>query len=115
MSGLPFTVCCNTGKSARMRSTSHVVATSRVDVPLVIDIVCRGGTPWSPVEATRTGGHGVPPLQLRLQRRVQLTKHDLVEFRPDRRDLDLPDHFFSEAVRQQTPAKLRRDAARLQV
>src|SRR6185369_13525714 len=35
-SGLPFTVCCRTGKSARMRSTSHVPATTGSNVDNVL-------------------------------------------------------------------------------
>jgi len=46
---------------------------------------------------------------------MQLAQHDLIKLRPDRVDLDLPDHFFSKSVRQQAAPKLRPDAARLQI
>src|SRR5690349_13609 len=46
---------------------------------------------------------------------MQLAQHDLIELRPDRVDLDLPDHFFSKTICQQVAPKLRTDAARFEI
>src|SRR5262245_4291541 len=97
MSGLPFTVWCNTGKSARIRWTSHLTLVAGAVAGLELAM-----------EATSV-------LTLRLESRVQMRQHRVVQLRSNRIDLDLADYFFGKTVSQEAACKLGIHAARLQV